>query len=398
MLEDIKGQYIQAKKDEIAESVALQEESDRKAAEQKKINLYEQAGGIKRAIALEDELKKLQIDGQYQQSVIGLTELERIQKESIKRIADYDREQDKQNRDEKGQYANAHEKLKAQFAINERSRVAHETSKLSGAAEEEIRKSQQNEENSLETEKRKLEIRASNILMSDTEYKIALARLQTEQEIQKILDNTKLDPDAKDRRIAEQLNIEKQREGVIQMEESLGNLKSTASSVFGNMSDGLSDFVLKGKLDFNSFASSVVSDIVRIQMKAMAMKAVTGFMGMFGSTASYYGTTAGSQQTAMLAAQDVGIGHFASGGTITGPAIVGENGPELFFPSGSGTIIPNQRMNDVASGQPSIVYNGPVIQNMSAIDTQSGIQFLNKNKNTIWAANQSASRGMPTSR
>jgi hypothetical protein len=44
------------------------------------------------------------------------------------------------------------------------------------------------------------------------------------------------------------------------------------------------------------------------------------------------------------------------------------------------------------------VYNGPYIANMSAIDTQSGIQFLSKNKETIWSANQSAQRSLPQSR
>jgi hypothetical protein len=49
-------------------------------------------------------------------------------------------------------------------------------------------------------------------------------------------------------------------------------------------------------------------------------------------------------------------------------------------------------------GQPQTVYNGTVIQNMNAIDTQSGVQFIAKNKNAIFAANQSAQRGLPQSR
>jgi hypothetical protein len=49
-------------------------------------------------------------------------------------------------------------------------------------------------------------------------------------------------------------------------------------------------------------------------------------------------------------------------------------------------------------GGPSIVYNGPYIANMSAIDTQSSLQFLAKNKQGVWAANQSAQRSLPQSR
>ena len=47
---------------------------------------------------------------------------------------------------------------------------------------------------------------------------------------------------------------------------------------------------------------------------------------------------------------------------------------------------------------PTINYNGPYIANMSAIDTQSASQFLAKNKDAVWAANQSANRSMPASR
>ena len=70
----------------------------------------------------------------------------------------------------------------------------------------------------------------------------------------------------------------------------------------------------------------------------------------------------------------------------------------MFIPQGSGTIVPNQRMNDYGGGQAQNVFNGPYIANMSASDTQSGIQFLAKNKMTIWSMNQSANRSVPAGR
>lgn len=47
-----------------------------------------------------------------------------------------------------------------------------------------------------------------------------------------------------------------------------------------------------------------------------------------------------------------GLAGFASGGDIYGPAIVGEQGPELFVPSGPGRIVPNGKI-----GGTSVVYN-----------------------------------------
>jgi hypothetical protein len=88
------------------------------------------------------------------------------------------------------------------------------------------------------------------------------------------------------------------------------------------------------------------------------------------------------------------------GGSITAntPYIVGERGPELVVPHRGGTVIPNHSLSSAMGGGGQVIYNGPYIANMSAIDTQSAQQFLAKNKNSVWAANQSAARGLPASR
>lgn len=88
------------------------------------------------------------------------------------------------------------------------------------------------------------------------------------------------------------------------------------------------------------------------------------------------------------------------GGSMVGntPYMVGEAGPELVIPNRGATVIPNNQLSSVMGGGGGVVYNGPYIANMSAIDTQSAMQFLAKNKEGVWAANQSASRSMPASR
>ena len=52
----------------------------------------------------------------------------------------------------------------------------------------------------------------------------------------------------------------------------------------------------------------------------------------------------------------------------------------------------------MGGGGTTVNYNGPYIENMSAIDTQSGAQFLAKNKQAVWATYQSANRSMPVTR
>ena len=93
-------------------------------------------------------------------------------------------------------------------------------------------------------------------------------------------------------------------------------------------------------------------------------------------------------------------GGMADGGNppVGMATLVGERGPELFIPNQSGTIIPNNQLGSLGGGSPQNVFNGPYIASMSAIDTQSAVQFLASNKMAVWSANQSASRSIPASR
>ena len=93
------------------------------------------------------------------------------------------------------------------------------------------------------------------------------------------------------------------------------------------------------------------------------------------------------------------VNYRAEGGPVAAnnPYVVGEAGPELFVPRSAGTIVPNNQLATMGSA-PTINYNGPFIQNMQAIDTQSAIQFLAKNKQAVFAANLSAQRSLPVNK
>jgi lambda family phage tail tape measure protein len=182
-----------------------------------------------------------------------------------------------------------------------------------------------------------------------------------------------------------------------QFSEDAQNYATVAADMFGSlvssMNSAIDTFVDSGKLSFSSFAESVIKDIIKIQLKMQASQLLQ--MGIKFAIGAF---SAGATPSGGVPGGDVGsYSTFASGGTITGPSIVGENGPELFIPGRSGAIIPNNNLAD-AMGGGGVTYNGPVIQNMQAIDTQSGIQFLAKNKMTIWSMNQSANRSIPAGR
>ena len=162
-------------------------------------------------------------------------------------------------------------------------------------------------------------------------------------------------------------------------------------SVTSNMESALDKFVETGKLNFKELAASIIQDLIKIQLKAQATK-LFGSLGIgdfFGSIFSSGGGGGGAFTHSVF---------NAGGGDISGPSIVGENGPEMFIPKSAGTIVPNHSINSLMGGGGQVVYNGPYIASMSAIDTQSGLQFLAKNKQAVWSANQSAQRSLPQSR
>lgn len=188
-----------------------------------------------------------------------------------------------------------------------------------------------------------------------------------------------------------------------QYAEDAGNYGKLASDMFSsftnNMNSAIDKFVETGKFSFADFTQSVLKDLLKIQMRMLAMQAFSNagnaLSGLFGAGASAGAGEVGSITTAQWTS-----GAFADGGDppVGVASLVGERGPELFVPKTAGTIIPNNQLSNMMGNSPQTVYNGPVIQNMQAIDTQSAIQFLSKNKMAVWSANQSASRSVPTSR
>lgn len=174
------------------------------------------------------------------------------------------------------------------------------------------------------------------------------------------------------------------------------------NSMAGSMNSAIDSFVQSGKLSFSDLASSIIKDLIAIQLKTQAtgiFSSMGGFSGILGEAPIGEAGT-GSGLMGFFSSIKSGLG-FADGGSppVNQASMVGERGAELFIPRTAGTIIPNHALSALGGGnQPQTVYNGTVIQNMSAIDTQSGLQFLAKNKTAIFAANQSAQRSLPQSR
>ena len=187
-----------------------------------------------------------------------------------------------------------------------------------------------------------------------------------------------------------------------QFSEDAQNYGAMAADMFGslvsNMNTAISNFVETGKFSFSDFATSVIKDIIKIQLQMQASQLLqmgigfamsafsAGAGGIGGATTSGAGSTAGG-------AGAVAFPVFANGGTITSPSIVGENGPELFVPGRSGAIIPNRNLNDSLGGTTNITNNY-----IDAIDTKSFEERIYGSSRAIWSANQFANKSISNNR
>lgn len=389
--------YNKLSQEMLAENDRVNAESAKKAKEKADIEARIKAGGLQKEQALEVEYRKQIADEGFQSALEGANEVQRIRIESFKKIAEVSLKYEQEMLQSGGVFGEALTRNMRQQIDALTKEADQKIAELSRVKEKEYAKKQYQELDSIAKEKEKLELYRGQILMTEQDYQIGLARLETEQKIAEIMREETLSADAKARLIENQRKLGDAKEGVLKLGDQLQTLRSINQSVFSNMGSAIDNFVRTGKFAFKDFARSVIQDIISIAMKAQATKILSAAFGGFSSLW-------GGPSTMGLASLGASVNTsfptgFAEGGNppVGVPSIVGEKGPELFVPRTAGTIIPNNQIAN-AMQQPQVVYNGPYIANMQAIDTQSAAQFLAKNKEAVWSANQSASRSLPASR
>jgi len=161
------------------------------------------------------------------------------------------------------------------------------------------------------------------------------------------------------------------------------NEAAKAKAIFETFTKGVEDafvnFAKTGKLSFKDLLDSMVEMLIRSQVQKL--------MGTLLSSMGGAGGTGG------------GIGGFfksifglAKGGPAQGgrPYIVGEEGPELFVPKSSGTVVPNGQMG---GGTVNNVTN--ITNSVSAVDAKSVAQLFAENRKTLLGTVQMAQNEMP---
>lgn len=160
------------------------------------------------------------------------------------------------------------------------------------------------------------------------------------------------------------------------------NSANRARDIFGsftsNVNSAIDTLVETGKFKFSDFASSVIKDLIKIELKAATMNLWKSMGGGGGGGGGGILSSIGS------------FLGFAEGGNppIGKASIVGENGPELIVPRTASTVIPN----GAGGGQVSNTY---ITNNISALDAKSVQQLFAENRRALLGSVEAAKREMP---
>lgn len=253
----------------------------------------------------------------------------------------------------------------------------------------------------IEQDSRKLSLFNQTATLSDREKKNAEAIFQINEDHQKQLLGLQSlnDPSLRiakemeinsiyDQRIA---SIKKQQAAELELQsnftagwqqayanyaEDAGNSFKQAQTLFQSVTRNLEDYLLsafkKGKMGWHDFLSNVIDTMLRSQIQQLIAKTFGG---------------PGGARTGGLLGGSVIPGFLASGGPADAntPYIVGEQGPELFVPNASGTVVPNNQLGSAAH----------VTYNINAVDAMSFKTMLAADPSFLYAVSEQGRRRLP---
>ena len=145
--------------------------------------------------------------------------------------------------------------------------------------------------------------------------------------------------------------------------------------VTAGLGQTIANGIMQGKSLMDILKNTVKQTLAQILGMIIQSGINRALMGLFGG-----GMMGGGGFLGML----FGVPGLAHGGVAAGgqPHVVGEKGPELFMPGTTGRVVPN----DELQGRSAPIVNF----NINAIDTQTGTEFILKNKKQIEGVIQNA--------
>lgn len=156
--------------------------------------------------------------------------------------------------------------------------------------------------------------------------------------------------------------------------------------------DSFIRLVQTGKFSFKELANSLIAEFARAQARSIlgsVFRIITGGMTI---DPSGIGITAGDSPFSATAA-DI-FGRRAGGGPVSRGRgyLVGENGPELFIPASTGSIMNNADTMNLGGAGTNITYN------IQAVDAASFRALVARDPQFIYQVTETGRRSQPTRR
>lgn len=200
----------------------------------------------------------------------------------------------------------------------------------------------------VKNKQKELDALRANLVLTEEEKNRRTANVEAEMKAYSALEAVQKQKETQDK-----FNIEAMKEST--------KIQDVIANGFKNAEDALVNFAKTGKLNFRSLADSIITDMLRIQIKGMLGNGTAGGGGLGGMLMSAFAGSFGAtnMSASMLGGNASGAGAllssmngFADGGDppVGKVSMVGERGPELFVPKQAGTIIPNHVLTGRGSG------------------------------------------------
>lgn len=150
--------------------------------------------------------------------------------------------------------------------------------------------------------------------------------------------------------------------GITKEAQDLAETGQMIANMFTPSLEAMIDAIGRGENAFKAFGQGVKAVLVQVIQKLTATAILAGVLA-----ALFPGGLGGSQGFGAIFGKL--LGFRANGGPVTGnsPYIVGERGPELFVPSVSGSVVPNNSVGSFMSGRGSDSGRGSVLRGQDII-------------------------------
>jgi len=387
----------------LLKSMLLEDEAAKakaKAAEKNAKGIRDEEKYGPMGIAKAAELAKAKAEAEFAVAKQSANEIQLLQLDAAKKLADAQLEMNSKNIQEDGKFAEKNLEIYQNKSISIATETAEKIKQIQikkymeeqelklayqkDIDDEFVRRSKARETadlgayaktEDLEFQRKSLELKYQLIYATETEQKLAQISLEYARK-RKELEQSENKSDSQMKDLDRQEQIAKM---MVTIEEAGKRTQQVFDTVFGNLSSAIDNFVKTGKLNMKDLARSIIQDLIAIQMKAAAMKFLGSAFSMYSGGGFGTGNAYGNM--------DLG-GFLAEGGPADAntPYIVGELGPELFVPRSAGTVVPNNQISNM--GSTTNVTNNYI----NAIDAKSFENRLLESSNTIWAGYQYANK------